>query len=858
MDSRRDFLKKAALLSGGASLWGMLPASIQKALEINPAQGSTYLDAEHIVVLMQENRSFDHCFGTLRGVRGYNDPRAITLPNKNLVWLQKNAAGDTYAPFRLDIKDTKATWMSALPHSWENQVDARNDGKYDRWLDVKKSGNKEYAPMPLTMGYYNREDIPFYYAFADAFTVCDQHFCSSLTGTTPNRLYLWTGTVREKPNIESKANVRNSDVDYDDLAHWTTFPERLEDNNISWKIYQNELSLPMGFKDEEEDWLANFTDNPIEWFSQYNVRFSTGFQKFLAAQAKQLPIEIADLEQKLKSLPETGKETELAQKLLKSKKDSLELVNREREKWSPENFAKLSQREKNLHQKAFTTNINDPHYHELTQLRYKEGDTEREVFIPKGDILHQFRDDVNTGKLPTVSWVVAPSNFSDHPGSPWYGAWYISEVMDILTKNPDVWKKTIFVVTYDENDGYFDHVPPFVAPKPDLSDGKVSKGIDPSVEHVTQEQENKRKEASAQNKGRAGSIGLGYRVPMLIASPWSRGGYVNSQVFDHTSVLQFMEHFLSHKTKKKIEETNTSAWRRTVCGDLTSTFRPYNGEEIKLPKAVVKDSFIQSVHQAKFKKAPSNFKKLTPEEIDRINSNPVSSPLLPQQEQGIRPASPLPYQLYTDGKLSDDKKSFQIKLSAQNEIFGKNAAGSPFHVYAPGKYRKNKDTAFEDLKAWSYAVSAGDTLADSWPLQNFENDTYHLCVYGPNGYFREYRGNADNPQFTVQCEYQRSSPQAKQLTGNIELKLRNLDPQRKLKVEITDNAYKKGTQAKTLDIATHKGSMLTVLLDLKASFGWYDFSVKVEGFEAFEQRFAGRVETGKESFSDPLMGRVEM
>lgn len=858
MDTRRDFLKKAALLSGGASIWGILPESIQKALEINPVQGSTYLDAEHIVVLMQENRSFDHCFGTLRGVRGYNDPRAITLPNKNPVWLQRNTAGDTYAPFRLDIKDTKATWMSALPHSWENQVDARNDGKYDRWLDVKRSGNKEYANMPLTMGYYNREDIPFYYALADAFTVCDQHFCSSLTGTTPNRLYLWTGTVREKPSIESKANVRNSDVDYGDEASWTTFPERLEDNNISWKIYQNELSLPMGFTSDEEAWLANFTDNPIEWFTQYHVRFSSGYQKFLDTQLKTLPDEIAALEQKLKTLPQTGKETETAQKVLKRKQDMLVLAKQDHEKWSRENFEKLSQREKNLHQKAFTTNINDPHYHELTTHKYKDGDTEREMSIPKGDTLHQFREDVTTGKLPTVSWVVAPENFSDHPGAPWYGAWYISEVMDILTQNPDVWKKTIFIVTYDENDGYFDHVPPFVAPKPDLSDGLVSKGIDPSVEHVSMAQENKRKEASPQNKGRAGAIGLGYRVPMLIASPWSRGGYVNSQVFDHTSVLQFMEHFLSHKTKKKIEETNISAWRRTVCGDLTSAFRPYNGEEIKLPTSVVKDAFIQSVHKAKFKKAPSNFKKLTADDIEQITRNPVTSPLMPQQEKGIRPASALPYELYAEGKLSDDKKSFQIHLSAKNDVFGKKAVGSPFHVYAPHKYRTQAGGAFEDLKAWSYAVKAGDTLTDTWPLQNFENDQYLLRTYGPNGFFREYKGNAGDPQFVAQCEYQRSSPQGKQLTGNVEVKLRNLDPQRKLKVEIIDNAYKTAPQTRTLDIVSHKGSMLSAILDLKASFGWYDFSIKVEGFDAFEQRFAGRVETGKTTFSDPVMGRVEL
>src|ERR1700761_4856126 len=161
MESRKDFLKKAVLLSATAGVSQFLPGSIQKAFAINPEPGSTYLDAEHVVLLMQENRSFDHTFGTLQGVRGFNDPRAIRLPNKNLVWLQTNENGDTYAPFRLDIKNSRITWMGGLPHSWENQVDARNGGKYDKWLYAKKPGNEAYRNMPLTMGYYNREDIPF-------------------------------------------------------------------------------------------------------------------------------------------------------------------------------------------------------------------------------------------------------------------------------------------------------------------------------------------------------------------------------------------------------------------------------------------------------------------------------------------------------------------------------------------------------------------------------------------------------------------------------------------------------------------------------------------------------------------------
>jgi phospholipase C len=227
MDTRRSFIKKAALLAAGTGIPGTFPASVQRAFAIDPAPGTTFLDAEHIVILMQENRSFDHCYGALRGVRGFNDPRAVTLPNGNPVWLQSNEAGETYAPFRLNIKDTKATWMSSLPHAWVDQTDARNEGRHDRWLDTKASGNREYAHLPLTLGFYNREDIPFYYALADAFTVCDQNFCSSLTGTTPNRLYLWTGTIRDKPSAASKANVRNEDADYETAVSWMTFGREL-------------------------------------------------------------------------------------------------------------------------------------------------------------------------------------------------------------------------------------------------------------------------------------------------------------------------------------------------------------------------------------------------------------------------------------------------------------------------------------------------------------------------------------------------------------------------------------------------------------------------------------------------------
>ncbi|MDQ4139243.1 MAG: phospholipase C, phosphocholine-specific, partial [Bacteroidota bacterium] len=429
-DSRREFLKKAAILTSGAGLLGTLPASIQKALAINADPGSTFLDAEHVVFLMQENRSFDHSYGTLQGVRGFNDPRAIELPNKNKVWLQSNAAGETYASFRLNLKDSKSTWMSALPHSWADQVDARNNGKYDKWLDNKNSGNEAYAHLPLTLSYFNRVDIPFYYSLADAFTICDQYFSSALTGTSPNRCYFWTGTVREEQHEKSKAHVWNGEIDHKDL-HWITFPERLEDAGISWKVYQNELSIPVGLEGEKEDWLANFTDNDLEFFAQYNVRLHAKHLEYLQTRP-------ASLKQEIDALDKENRQNKLnaeQKKQLEKKKKDLAAILQEQKEWTPERYNKLTDREKSIHAKAFVTNLNDPNYHELTRLTYNDNGAKREVNVPKGDILHQFRKDVKTGKLPTVTWLVAPSNFSDHPGSPWYGAWYVSEVLDILTKN---------------------------------------------------------------------------------------------------------------------------------------------------------------------------------------------------------------------------------------------------------------------------------------------------------------------------------------------------------------------------------------------------------------------------------------
>jgi len=810
MESRRDFIKKATLLTGALGVAGMLPASIQRAMAIDPKIGSTFLDAEHVVFLMQENRSFDHAFGTLKGVRGFNNPRAITLPNQYPVWLQSNKKGETYAPFRLNIKDTKATWMSSLPHSWENQVDARNNGRYDGWLEAKKSGNKEYAEMPLTMGYYNREDIPFYYSLADAFTVCDHNFCSVLTGTSPNRCFFWTGKIREKQEESSMAHHSNGFIDGSERLNWSTFPERLSKHDIDWKIYQNELSVGVGFENEEDDWLSNFTDNDMEFFKQYHVKRHPEHLTYLR-KAK------AELESKLKEKTDAKLQ------------EKLDFVSKEIAFLEVNTLDKLSPEQLDLHKRAFVTNRNDPDFHKLETLTYDDKGTERTAKIPKGDVLYQFRADVDAGKLPTVSWLVAPSNFSDHPGAPWYGAWYLSEAIDILTKNPEVWKKTIFILTYDENDGYFDHLPPFVAPNPkDAAAGKISKSLDSSSEYIYKGEHSKRESP----------VGLGFRVPMVVVSPWSRGGYVNSETFDHTSSIQFLEHFLTHKTGKKIYEDNISSWRRSLCGDLTSVFRPYNGEHIPLPKAVERMPFLEGIHKAKFAKLPSNFKNLDKAAIAGILKNPKDNPNLPKQEPGIKPANAIPYELYADAALDRAGKQFKIDFSAGKTFFGDRSKGAGFIVYSGDKN-------------WNFTVDAGDTIDYNWPLADFNAETYDLKVYSSNGFYRRYTGNAHDPEIAISLKYQ-SEKDGRRVNGNVLLHIRRLVKGNPVKFTIKDNSYKKPVLKAVLNKNQEE---IFIPIDLKASHSWYDFTVTAEKNEVYSQQFAGHAEHAKESFTDPLMGR---
>jgi phospholipase C len=836
MQTRRDFLKLAAMASGASGISGLIPESIQRAYAIEPAPGSTYLDAEHIVILMQENRSFDHAFGTLRGVRGFDDPRAIRLANGNSVLVQTDATGNSYGPWRLDIRDTRITWMGSLPHSRDSQVDAWNEGCHDGWLEAKRSETPEYSHLPLTMGHYTREDLPFYYALADAFTVCDQSYCSVMTSTSPNRSYFWTGTIRDEQRADARVYIRNEQIDGGGLS-WKTFPERLQEAGISWKSYQNELTRS-GLAGDKDAWLGNYSDNVLECFSAYNVEAYPGYSLAAEHLIAELSARAAKLETEISGQSDAAAAAKLRTKLGDTR-SQIQTIQASLVKSGEERYQQLSEPAKALHQAAFVTNAEDPDYHTLHSLSFEERGKSQTMQVPKGDILYQFRKDVNEGRLPTISWLTAPEKFSDHPSSPWYGAWYVSEVMGILTRNPDVWKKTIFILTYDENDGYFDHAASFAAADPKRPEtGGASAGIDTGLEYTYKEDE--LRHGVAEKQARSGPMGMGFRIPMIIASPWSRGGWVNSQIFDHTSTLMFLERFVERKFGKTVREENISAWRRTISGDLTSAFRRYDPKEVSLDY-LVRDKFVVSIEKARFKETPSNYRMLTAEQIEQINRAPDRSGPIAQQEEGIRPACAIPYELYADGNLTEDGVHFELHLTAAKQVYGAKSAGAPFNVYL----RNGKGS--RAMMAATYAVKPGDTLMRQIPMSMFGDSGYSIEVLGPNGFYRSFTGRAALSRLAVRTSYERRGVE---LTGDVEVQLHNKSGE-PVSIAIVDNSYKSETVTQKIKA----GQETSVVLRLKRSYGWYDFTVKADGSNE-QARYAGRVETGMPGFSDPLMGGI--
>jgi len=592
----------------------MMFPEIVRALSI-PARvrTGTIKDVEHVVILMQENRSFDHYFGRMPGVRGFSDPypapaRAIAGTGRSVL-IQLDGTDPQgprlISPFHLNTRQSfEYMRVEETPHSWPDAQAAWDHGRMDRWPEAKHLH---------AMGYFDRSDIPFQYALAEAFTLCDAYHCSIQSSTNPNRLFLWSGTNDGLAHHGGPALGNSHDNLPQHGGHqvpytWTTYVERLQAAGIEWAVYQ--------------DMDDNFTDNPL-----------VGFKAFRDA---------------ANGVPGSNPE---------------------------------------LRKRALTT---------------------------RG--LDQLKADVQNDRLPAVSYVIATAEGSEHPGpsSPAQGAAYTAKVLQALTGNPEVWARTVLLIMFDENDGFFDHVPP---PAPPSRDPSAPHGL-AGLSQVSTEGEYHRVRSEADAYLEKAEYlgcpyGLGARVPAYVVSPWSRGGYVNSEVLDHTSVIRFLE------ARFGVREPNISPWRRAVCGDLLNAFDFANPNAASLP--VLPDPEPDARRAAAL---PGR----------TIPAIPAGLKQPPRQAPGSRRHRPCLYDLDLGWRL--EKEGGGMKLVFHNR--GSRAA--VFHVY---------DCLNLDAIPRRYTILPQKDAEEGWLLKG---GRYDLQIMGPEGFHRRLSGSAGSMAIEVSFE----------------------------------------------------------------------------------------------------------
>jgi phospholipase C len=634
----------------------------------HPGRRGSLDDVEHVVVLMQENRSFDHYYGTLAGVRGYGDPAVL-----DGVFAQPNPKGGQVLPFHVDTHSVDGQQLADLDHSWDGTHAAWAGGAYNNWIAAKTE---------LTMSHFTESDIPFQHALADSFTICDHYFCSLQGPTTPNRLYLFTGMI--DPMGTAGGPVTSNPDSYKPVYNWTTYPERLQAAGVSWQVYNNR---EVGEGDGPDGFLGDYGDNPLWLFHAYH--------------------------------------------------DALA---------SP-----------------------DPAHRRLAERGGVHGS-----WLPSSGrgrdvdyVLTDFVNDCRAGTLPQVSYIVAPYGYCEHPRArPVDGAAYVHTVLRALFDNPKLWESTALFLNYDENDGFFDHVPPPV-PAPGTP-----------LEYVA---------------GRP--IGLGPRVPMTVVSPWSRGGWVNSEVHDHTSVIRFVERWTG------VREPNISEWRRAVTGDLTSAF-DFREHDTVIPLLPDTAALRRAVDQLQPSLPPP-----APPGPDARR--------MPTQQPGQRPTRPLPYQPVANATRTGSG----ITLRLANH----GARPAPLAVYAGAAPSQ-------------HLVAPGATESVGVPL----SAGYDVSVHGPNGFLSRFLGTATDPEPDVSLT----------LTGDNAAPTLQLDISNPGPAPVQFRLANALGATRTITIAA--GTTSTQRLNpLRDTHGWYDLTCTSDGDPTFLRRFAGHLETPAPSLSRP-------
>ena len=675
---RRRFLKMTAGAAGGLTVMSMLPPAIRQALATPAASlTGTINDVQHVVIFMQENRAFDHYYGSRPGVRGFNDPVPPPLPSTTLtaknVWHQPytgNAAG-YMLPFHMDTTATSATCVAASSMGFTVDTEMVNGGKFNAWNTARSAG--------MGMGFYDRNDLPFYYALADNFTICDQYFSSTLTDTNPNRLFLFTGcnglSVGQTPILD--------DTESSSGWTWTTYAERLQSAGITWKVYQ------------ETD---NFDDNALAWFANF-----------------------------------------------KNAKSGSAL--------------------------------------------YDQG------MATVANIVTAFQSDVTNNTLPQVSWIVAPSTLSEHPSyQPPDGENLTAQLIAALASNPSVYANTVFILNYDENGGFFDHIPPPCPPSSILSGIST---VSTAGELTTVNESGGTISSSP--------IGLGFRVPMIIVSPWTYGGRVCSQVFDHTSVLQFLEQRFG------VTEPNISAWRRAVCGNLTSAFN-FSGDNTTWPSLPSTTGYTaQSSTECSTLPAPTV----------------PTTQTMPTAESGTYPACALPYVLDAQGSINTSANQFDINFINNGTV------GAVFQVYG---FNRSSYTG-----PWTYTVGAADSVSDYWNGSVFTSGTYALEVHGPNGFLRHWQGSAKSASVMPETKITYNP-----IGNSIQLTMTNAGSS-SCTMTVTN-----GYNGEDVRIYTVKaGGSVSDTWNLGSNANWYDLNATVSGLSNWSRRLAGHMENGLASTTEP-------
>lgn len=713
---RRSFLRTLGQAAGASVALSSFPPVIQRALAIPANQRTgTLQDVEHIVILTQENRSFDHYFGTLPGVRGFADPFPVPVMDRVGTFTHKSVFvqpiggaaavpgrpgwGSTrtaIAPFHLNTQQDFAVMrVSGTPHSWPDAQAAWDEGRMNNWPAAKQNHS---------LGYYKEGDLPFQFALANAFTLCDHYHCATQTGTNTNRLFLWTGG-NDPLGLAGGPSTDNSHDDFNvnpatDYT-WTTYPERLQSAGITWQVYQN-----MG---------DNFTDNPL-----------AGFRPF-------------------------------------------------RDAW---------------YQRAGYS----------AELRAR-GVTTRDI--------DKLKEDVLAKRLPQVSWIVATAEGSEHPGpsSPASGADYTSRVLEALTADPETWSKTVLIINFDENDGFFDHMPPPAVPSYLQYDANPAnaKFSGASTVDTTGEYHHLLNGSDARYQHRA--YGMGPRVPLYVISPWTKGGWTNSHVHDHTSVIRFIE------ARFGVQEPLITPWRRAVSGDLTSCFDFAHPED----SAFVQNLPATAALRARARALTSTKTPATP-----------TSLVAPVQNAGVRPARALPYDL--QAQATAGTTGVTLRLENQGE------AGAVFHVY---------DRLNLSLAPRRYTVEAGKSLEGVWTLA--AGAAYDLWVLGPNGWHRHFTGNLPRTNVT------QARPELQLATDRVNLDLvLTLSNNGNLPCTFSLEALRYSDDpAQEWSVAA--GTQTTVRVAVDRDHRWYDLDLRVKELPGFSRRLAGHIENGEASVSDPAM-----